>query len=83
MYEIRNRVGKKLMFRVEIPTDERVPDDSSPFDEIHQAKLDVEARMLAWNLAEPGFEEAAWHAFRAATERLNALLREAKQGVGA
>ncbi|MCF8564377.1 hypothetical protein LLE49_06410 [Alicyclobacillus tolerans] len=52
-------------------------------DEIRQLKLDVEARKLMWGMAEPGYEEAAWHAYQAVSERLNALLREAKQGVWA
>lgn len=52
-------------------------------EEIRQASLEVEMRRLAWDLADQGYEEAAWHAFRSASERLNALLRQAREVVGA
>lgn len=52
-------------------------------EEIQAAANDMEARRLMWGMAEPSFEESAWYAFLAASKRLNALLREAKQGVGA
>ncbi|MCY0876248.1 MAG: hypothetical protein OWT28_08275 [Firmicutes bacterium] len=52
-------------------------------EEIRQASLEVEMRRVAWDLADQVYEEAAWHAFRSATERLNALLKQAREVVGA
>ncbi|MDQ0188851.1 hypothetical protein JI721_12360 [Alicyclobacillus cycloheptanicus] len=50
-------------------------------EEIRQALREVQARRIVWGMAEPRFEDAAWYAFVAARERLNALLLEARERV--
>lgn len=49
------------------------------FTEIQKAREEVEAKLVAWNVAEPEFEQAAWFAYLSAYERLNALIVDAKQ----
>ncbi|MCL6454384.1 MAG: hypothetical protein K6T78_12305 [Alicyclobacillus sp.] len=48
-------------------------------EEIRSATLDVQRHFQRWNMVDPAYEPAAWLAYRAACERLNALLREAKE----
>lgn len=83
MYDNGSRGVLSLRSRVLTDSSMAGCDEVALREEIRQASIDVEARKLVWDLADHGYEEAAWHDFRAASERLSALLRQARQVVGA